>query len=316
MDLNITILEFILLPQNKIYLPEHPGSSLRGAFGHGLRELTCHNKNKKCKECMLKDKCPYSLFFNPFLTYKEKKMTSGRFHNKPRPFVFEFDSAGKKEFNPGEPIKFRINIFGKMYQYIPYVIESWKILQSLGIGKDLGEFILREIWLDNPLNGKSAKIYDYKDETIKNKDLSISIDDIKRITKSYPDDRIQLIFTSPTLIKYNGSFLNRRLGFKILMKNVFRRLSSLAAFYGEELDIVFDEYLKEAESIKIIEEELKWTQWYRFSSRQYKKIDMQGIIGTMTYEGRLNKFLKYLTYGQFIHIGKNTVFGQGKYILI
>src|SRR5690554_1419283 len=142
MQLKITQLSIIILPLEKIYLPEYPGSTLRGAFGHGLRKLTCHNKSLNCEGCTLKDKCPYSLFFNPFLTKEEKEQTSGRFHNKPRPFVFEFDTPGKMKFNIGELVKFKLNVFGEMAQYLPYIIETWRLLQKEGLGKSRGEFLL------------------------------------------------------------------------------------------------------------------------------------------------------------------------------
>jgi CRISPR/Cas system endoribonuclease Cas6 (RAMP superfamily) len=38
-----------------------------------------------------------------------------------------------------------------------------------------------------------------------------------------------------------------------------------------------------------------------------------GLIGSITYEGKFDKFLPLLKLGEFIHIGKNTTFGLGKY---
>jgi len=39
------------------------------------------------------------------------------------------------------------------------------------------------------------------------------------------------------------------------------------------------------------------------------------IVGTLTYEGELTPFLPLILLGQFTHIGKNTTFGLGKYVI-
>ena len=80
MELNITTLKFKIMALEKLYLPEHPGSTFRGAFGGSLRKLTCSIDDTECEKCNLNNNCPYSLFFNPFLTEKDKKRTSKRFY--------------------------------------------------------------------------------------------------------------------------------------------------------------------------------------------------------------------------------------------
>ncbi len=38
-----------------------------------------------------------------------------------------------------------------------------------------------------------------------------------------------------------------------------------------------------------------------------------GIIGTVTYTGQFTPFLPFILLGEFVHIGKNTTFGLGRY---
>ena len=101
------------------------------------------------------------------------------------------------------------------------------------------------------------------------------------------------------------------------MKNLFRRLSSLSVFYGEEeLDIKFHQYLEQAKEVELAKDTTRWKSWYRYSNRQNKKIKMKGLVGEVAYQGDLEPFLPYLILGQYTHVGKNTVFGLGNYKLI
>ncbi|RCW49889.1 CRISPR system precrRNA processing endoribonuclease RAMP protein Cas6 [Halanaerobium sp. MA284_MarDTE_T2] len=315
MDLAITTLKFNLMALEDLYLPEHPGSTFRGAFGRSLREISCSFDDKKCKGCNLKDNCPYSLFFNPFLTEKDKLKTSKRFRNKLRPFIFNTDNNYKKQYSSGEELTFKIRIFGYMKQFIPYVIESWKKLQQIGLGSGRSNFLLKNIWSENDLKGKKTKIFDYKDTEIKNINNTIYIDDIKK-EESYFNYKVTLLFKTPTLIKVNGKYIKNNLEFSLLMRTLFRRLSTMAAFYGEEMSIYFNDYLNKAEKIKLLYKDLEWNDWYRYSDKQNKKIEMQGFTGAVSYEGEIADFLPYLIYAQYLNLGKNTVFGQGNFELL
>jgi hypothetical protein len=315
MELEITTLKFNLMALEDLYLPEHPGSTFRGAFGRALRDISCNFDNKKCKECNLKDNCPYSLFFNPFLTEKDKLKTSKRFRNKLRPFVFKTGNNYKEQYSAGEELTFKIRIFGYMKQFIPYVIESWKKLQQIGLGSSRSNFLLKNIWLENDIKGEKTKIFDYKDSKIKNTKDSIYFEDIKQ-EKSYFNDKVTLLFKTPTLIKVNGEYIKNNLEFSLLMRTLFRRLSTMAAFYGEEMNIYFNDYLNKAEAIELVNKDLDWKDWYRYSDKQNKKIEMKGFTGAVSYKGKIADFSPYLIYAQYLNLGKNTVFGQGNFELL
>ncbi|MCE8429907.1 MAG: CRISPR system precrRNA processing endoribonuclease RAMP protein Cas6 [Candidatus Methanoperedens sp.] len=46
------------------------------------------------------------------------------------------------------------------------------------------------------------------------------------------------------------------------------------------------------------------------------KLKMGGFLGEITFEGDLNEFMPFLKLGEYLHIGKGTVFGLGKYEII
>ena len=53
----------------------------------------------------------------------------------------------------------------------------------------------------------------------------------------------------------------------------------------------------------------------RYSARQKRKIPMNGFQGTLTYEGDYGSFLPLLKVGEYIHLGKDTIFGYGRYTM-
>ncbi len=61
--------------------------------------------------------------------------------------------------------------------------------------------------------------------------------------------------------------------------------------------------------------DLKWHDWERFSERQGTKLKMGGFLGEITFEGDLAEFIPFLVLGEYLHIGKGTVLGLGKYEL-
>ena len=69
--------------------------------------------------------------------------------------------------------------------------------------------------------------------------------------------------------------------------------------------------------------------WWRFSGRQEREVNIGGLVGRVVYAapkveresgadsdgestGELNAFLPLLVAGQLIHVGKATVFGNGR----
>ena len=41
-----------------------------------------------------------------------------------------------------------------------------------------------------------------------------------------------------------------------------------------------------------------------------------GVIGTVSYEGDISEFMSLLKLGEYVHVGKGTSFGLGKYEIL
>jgi len=90
-------------------------------------------------------------------------------------------------------------------------------------------------------------------------------------------------------------------------------MSTLYNFYGDgEPSLDYRGLVKKAREIKIVDEDLSWFDWRRYSFRQDKAMLMGGMVGSVTYEGDMGEYMPLVEFCAEVHIGKQTSFGLGK----
>jgi hypothetical protein len=70
-----------------------------------------------------------------------------------------------------------------------------------------------------------------------------------------------------------------------------------------------------ASSIRAVAYDLRWQDWTRFCTGRQTLAQLGGIVGSVVYQGELEPFLPVLRAGEWIHVGKVTSFGFGRYSL-
>ena len=73
---------------------------------------------------------------------------------------------------------------------------------------------------------------------------------------------------------------------------------------------------KRAEAVRTVNSKIRWEDRDRRSLRTGQAHDMGGFVGEVTYEGALEDFLPLLILGQYTHIGKYSVWGNGQYEMV
>ena len=68
--------------------------------------------------------------------------------------------------------------------------------------------------------------------------------------------------------------------------------------------------------MKTVSDSTRWVDSSRFSRRRQVSQDLSGFVGEVTFEGNLEMFLPYLKLGEYLHVGKNAVFGNGWYEIV
>ena len=145
----------------------------------------------------------------------------------------------------------------------------------------------------------------------------ISGKDILQECKEYYHKReLTLNFVTPARLKYQEHFIKNP-EFHMLIRNLLRRTSLLSYFHcSKELQVDFKALIEKAKSVKRTSSKLSWYDWQRYSARQKTKMLMGGFIGkvTFTFDGiEPEQFLPLILLGKYIHVGKGTGFGLGKY---
>jgi len=135
-------------------------------------------------------------------------------------------------------------------------------------------------------------------------------------TLPLPQGPLTIDFLTQTRLKHEGRFI-RHPDFQVVFRRLLGRLSSLARFHcGAPLDVDFRGLIDQAASIRLVQDDTKWTRWQRYSSRQDRRMEWEGIIGRASYEGDFAPFWKFLKFGEFVHVGHGATFGLGKYRIV
>lgn len=289
-NFRLAFFKFILSSEDIVLTP-YSGSTLRGGFGYVFKHIACVDKAKSCENCILKEKCIYSYIFESPLPGEK------RYPYVPHPFIIE------------PPVKkgslFNLVLIGKAIDYLPYFIYAFEELGSRGIGKERKKFSI------NLVNDSSGKTIYMGEEKVLHKGVQeIRPDDIKTM-KSL--NSLLIEFITPTRIKYKGRLI-KDITFEIIIRNLLRRISLLSLYHcDEKWDIDFNQVIKEAKKVELVSSNLGWYDLERYSTRQKTRIKLGGFVGKVEFKGELAQFLPYLKLGEYVHIGKATAFGAGKY---
>ncbi len=156
-------------------------------------------------------------------------------------------------------------------------------------------------------------VYDVHDNVVRGMASPLTLADCAR--EPCPRGPVAIDFITQTRLKHEGTWA-RVPEFHIVFRRLLGRLSSMARFHcGVPLDLDFKAIIERAHAIRLVRNDTRWVSWSRYSSRQDKKMQWEGLVGTAAYEEDLAPFWPYLKFGQSVHVGHGATFGLGKYAL-
>jgi hypothetical protein len=332
-------LRFTAEVQAPIEMNEHQGSAIRGALFHALRGRFCGNKEtEECVACPLVVTCPVATLVSTL------KTESGRGRDVPRPYTVQpplpggggrsvesGDGRMSFHYESGERFEFGLTLYAQALQLFPYVVLAVNEFERGGIGRKVeqadgcwrrGRLVVQEAWAENPLTGEQGSVLRAGEKMVQVPDVPITHEQVQewadaRLTAH--GSRITLHFLTPTRIIEHGHLLKpETFRFQPFFQRLMERLEALSRDFSDT-PLRFDDpkgLIEAAGTVRVVENDLAWEELRSYSTRRHAESPISGLLGAVTLEaGDWSPFGPWLAWGQFTHVGKDAVKGNGWYTI-
>lgn len=291
--------------ERPLALPDFAGSTLRGVFGHALRDLACATGLPECRSCPLWRRCAYPAVFETPPPLNTRRVYS----DIPQPYVVEPPtSSATAPLRPGEMFSFAIVLIGPALGHLPLVLLAWQRALAAGVGAgNRGSARLLRVWLDGDatvpvLPSPVGHIRPHRAEV-----------SCAPGQTAVSDAVIELI--TPLRIKRNGHEIRPHEPFTPadFLGALVRRIADLCDLQlGRPAGFDFSALRKAAEAVQG-DSAVRWHEAERWSNRQGRATPMGGLVGHIGLHGDLQAFWPLLHLGQWLHVGGKATLGLGAY---
>jgi hypothetical protein len=290
--------------------PLYTGSMWRGAFGHALKRTACITRLPSCSTCLLQHQCVYSQIFE---TPAGREPLLSKINHAPHPYIIEPLSTSGQRFEVGDSLTVGLTLVGQANESLPYLIHAFTQLGALGLGKAQARVQLQAVYQELTLGQTDWQLIYQSSQC-----LSV----LKRTISMVPPipQQVKLIWLTPFRAKYQEQLvIPSRFQPTVVLMGLVRRLSLLAAYWDQPMTAIESQlasFAAASEAIVMTEGALYWQEWTRFSNRQQRPVQMDGLMGSVVLSGAgLAECWEWLWWGQWLHVGKGTVMGLGQYRL-
>jgi len=194
------------------------------------------------------------------------------------------------EFELGGRLEFSLYLFEELSGKVPYVLSSlYKAFKELGITRERIRIDDFKMYLNDEL------VYDGEFKEFKNEPF------IFEFPSDY-EEEITIKFLTPLRIKENNRYVRDDIKLKTLLRNINHRFLRLQNKKITKLEFT--------PRVEIINKDLVFKDFTRYSNRQKTKMKLGGLTGEIKAKVDENTY-KYLKLGEIIGVGKQVTFGLG-----
>lgn len=295
-------LYFTLEFSGNAILPRDKVSALRGGMGEMLLRANCI-RDRNCSQCDFSQECIVQRTMYSQFDYKPNYITTGDSIG----YVLECEDD-RERFIRGDKLDFQLILFGKTIVYFNQYLQALHALGMQGLGKNHAHFKIVSV-----LNSDRQQILYANSVYMENYRVKTLMDYVEERRKRLPQgmDSLVLSFQTPATIKFHNDFLKEFQAEAVIMA-VRRRIYMLDCFEG----IASDVNVADFEELPILNgQEAVGAEVNRYSNRQGSRMTLRGIKGWMRLSHVNEENLLLLLAGELIHVGKNTSFGFGRYLV-
>jgi hypothetical protein len=204
--------------------------------------------------------------------------------------------------SPGLDCQFSLVLVGRALAYLPYVARAVEELGQSGLGRDRVKFDLLSIidesgikcWIPGGQFKNPAPVnLPFRPGPTRRQKFAIKLISPLRLQVQ------RRISRSPTLTD--------------IVLSLTRRLFLLRYFFGDgSIEDPTSFYLPSAQEALLTSQELVWNNHTRHSTRKNTEVPIGGLTGCLRFDGDLGVLEPLLRLGEYVHLGKNVIFGLGK----
>lgn len=276
----------------------------RGALGHALKRTVCVTRNRNCSECLLYRSCAYPYIFETPPPPDSAKMR--RYTAAPHPFVLE----PERDVADGSHV-LGLTLIGRGNHYLPYLVHALARAGKDGLGHARVPFTLEDVSQDASVVADDWRTIHIPGE---------SLDPLPPAMPAPPPPRAEahVRFVTPLRVQRNSDLVTpAQFRFADLFGPLLRRVSMLAYFHTDTpFETDFAALMSRAREVRLTRADLGWQELTRYSSRQRTAMKIGGVVGEIAVAGRdLAPFWPILWLGQWLHAGKATSMGLGRYVI-
>lgn len=268
-------------------LPEFSGSMLRGAFGQVLRGSPL-----------------YPIVFEP---KPPEQGEAARYASSPPPYLIEPPPPGVRRLAIGDPLEFGLVLMGPALKHLPAILSAWATALEEPLGHFQGAASLVRV-----TDERGRTIFDSGRMLLPDEDYRVDI------APAPPElAGVTLDFQTPLCLRHKGKYLGvRDLDATQVLRAIVRRVVTACTFsMGTPLEPDYAKLFGHIDEIRLASQ-MRRVVWARYSSRQEQKMPLGGLLGRCRLDGPLQTLWPCLVLGQWLHVGKETVFGLGHYRML
>lgn len=261
-------------------------STIRGIWGRALKKIFCYQKNIDCINCSMRG-CPY------FILFEKKYGEYEQYH----PYIIFPESSD----NDTAIVNFKF--FGWICDDFDKIFLSLLSLNTLPVivkGKKINFYI--------------ESILDSNDNIVYQRNNAKTYRPVPQVLEFLPKpiEKVTVHFVRPYRQKYQGKLLSE---FKKqpFFDYLLNRIRFINLYFNDKSMNLPEEI--DSSKIKLIESKILWEEQLRKSFRQKSKMSLGGLVGTVVLESLPPDAYGILKLGEYLHTGKQTTFGNGKYII-
>ncbi len=255
----------------------------------------------------------------------------------PRPYTIEPPITASGRYAAGQRLTFGLTLFAGARDLVPYLIGAVRQWRTSGIGARQpalngrrSRVRLLRVLAENPFTAQRQVLWASSQQSYRPPDrpepaLAITAAHVATTAQNWPlDERgvVRLTFHTPTRLIARGQLV-RSPQPRVLVARLVQRLRALGQAFaaGDPPGLPGDDpktLLAHADAITLQADETAWVDQWSPSRRLRRTTPIGGFVGRASWEGEraaMRALLPWLLWGSIVHVGKDTVKGNGWYHL-